>query len=76
MRELPFIIACGFATVLLLLPAPWHIRSKNSGTLLYIFWSLTGNVIYFVNAIVWNGNIRNPAPIWCDIGQFFSFGHP
>lgn len=67
MRELPFTLGCGLAIICLLLPAAWHIRSKNSGTLLYLTWSLTGNLIYFVNAIVWAENIDNPAPIWCDI---------
>ena len=70
MRELPFTLACGFAIICLLLPAAWHVRSKNSGTLLYLAWSLTGNLIYLVNAIVWAGNIDNPAPIWCDICGF------
>jgi len=69
MRDLPFVLGCAFAIVCLLLPAAWHVRSKNSGTLLYLAWSLTGNLVYFVNAIVWAGNIENPAPIWCDIGM-------
>jgi hypothetical protein len=69
MRELPFILACGFAILMLTLSSPWHIRNKNTGSLLYIFWSFTGNLIYFVDAIVWSENIRNPAPVWCDIGQ-------
>jgi pheromone a factor receptor len=72
MQELSFIVACAFAILCLVLPAAWHIRSKNSGTLLYLAWSLTGNLIYFVNAIVWAGNIGNPAPIWCDICTFSS----
>ncbi|KAG8817753.1 a-factor receptor [Serendipita sp. 400] len=74
MRELAFTIGCAFAILLLLLPSPWHIRSKNPGTLLYIAWSLTANVIYFVNSIVWRGNIRNPAPVWCDIATKLIIG--
>jgi pheromone a factor receptor len=70
MRELPFIVGCASAIVCLLLPAAWHVRSKNSGTLLYLAWSLIGNLIYFVNSIAWAGNIGNPAPIWCDICAF------
>lgn len=70
MRELPFITACAFAIVMLLVPAAWHVRSRNSGIILYIAWSLTGNVIYFVNSIIWAGNLRNPSPIWCDICMF------
>ncbi|PVF96424.1 STE3-like pheromone receptor [Serendipita vermifera] len=67
MRELPFVMGCAVAMILLLLPAAWHIRSRNSGTIIYIGWSLVGNLIYFVNSIVWAGNLRNPAPVWCDI---------
>lgn len=67
MAETPFIVACFFAIIMLILPAAWHIRARNASTLLYIFWSLVGNVIYFVNSLVWRGNIRNPAPVWCDI---------
>lgn len=68
MRQLAFAVACGLAVGLLLLAAPWHVKSRNSGTILYIGWALVGNLIFLVNAIVWNGNISNPAPIWCDIG--------
>jgi pheromone a factor receptor len=71
MRELAFAVACGLALLLLILPAPWHIKSRNSGTLLYIGWAFIGNLTYLVNAIVWNGNLLNPAPVWCDIGAFF-----
>jgi len=70
MRELPFITACALAIVMLLLPATWHVRSRNSGIILYVAWSLTGNIIYFVNSIIWAGNLRNPSPIWCDICMF------
>ena len=67
MAETPFIVACFVAIVMLLLPAAWHVRARNASTLLYIFWSLIGNTIYFINSLIWRGNIQNHAPVWCDI---------
>jgi pheromone a factor receptor len=72
MRELAFAVFSGLSVVLLLLPAPCHVRARNSGTLIFIFWALLGNSIVLVNTIIWSGNIGNPAPVWCDISSFFS----
>ncbi|KAG8809463.1 a-factor receptor, partial [Serendipita sp. 399] len=85
MRELAFTLGCALAILCLLLPfpslIPLPLRSKsrnrhppNPGTLLYFAWSLTGNLIYLVHSIVWNGNIRNPSPIWCDIATKLIIG--
>ncbi|KIM26530.1 hypothetical protein M408DRAFT_72477 [Serendipita vermifera MAFF 305830] len=74
MRELAFAVACGLAVGLLVTSAPWHVKSRNSGTLLYIGWALVGNLIFLVNTVVWNGNISNPAPIWCDIATKLIIG--
>ena len=71
MAQRAFIAASGLSLVLLALPAPWHIRANNSGTILYIFWSFLGNLVYLINTVIWSGNIRNPSPIWCDICTFF-----
>ena len=59
---------------LVLLPLPWHWSARNVGTLLYIAWSFTGSLVFFVNSILWNGNMRNPAPVWCDIATKFMVG--
>jgi pheromone a factor receptor len=67
MRDPYFPIACAIATVLVLIPSPWHWKARNFGTLIFIFWTVVGNVIFFVKSIVWAGNLNNPAPIWCDI---------
>ncbi|EGN92606.1 hypothetical protein SERLA73DRAFT_127332 [Serpula lacrymans var. lacrymans S7.3] len=53
--------------VLVLIPLPWHWRARNIGTLAIIAWLFVMNMIYFVNTIVWAGNVNNPAPVWCDI---------
>lgn len=41
----------------------------NSSTVLWIFWSGTGCLIHFINAIIWNDNAVNQAPVWCDISE-------
>ncbi|KAI0061282.1 STE3-domain-containing protein [Artomyces pyxidatus] len=50
-----------------LTPLCWHIKSANVGTPLFMFWSALGCLNFFINARVWNGNVTNPAPVWCDI---------
>lgn len=69
MSPVIFAVFSALAIPLLLLPLPWHIKSGNAGTLLYIFWTLTANLIVFINAIVWTDNVTNWAPVWCDISK-------
>lgn len=57
------------AIICVLLPAPWHWRTKNIGTLLFIFWATIGALVAFVNGIVWNDNVDNPSPVWCDVSS-------
>ncbi|KAH7325450.1 GPCR fungal pheromone mating factor, partial [Rhizoctonia solani] len=58
---------CALALALLLLVLPTHVRTRNSGTLLFIGWTFTTTLVFFVNSLVWAGNLSNPAPVWCDI---------
>ncbi|KAF8597847.1 STE3-domain-containing protein [Ceratobasidium sp. AG-I] len=67
MRDVAFPVLCALAIVLVILPLPWHVKARNTGTLLYIGWTILGNVVFLVNSIVWAGNINDPAPLWCDI---------
>jgi pheromone a factor receptor len=55
------------AIILVLIPAPWHYKARNSGTLIFIFWEVLANLVFMINGIVWAGNLRNPVPVWCDI---------
>ncbi|GLB44316.1 putative pheromone A receptor [Lyophyllum shimeji] len=63
--ELP--IAAFTAALLVLVPLPWHWRAKNVPTLSIVAWLFVSNVIYGVNAVVWAGNVRIVATVWCDI---------
>jgi len=57
--------------ILSLLPLSWHIQAWNSGTCAFMIWTALPCLTGFVNSIVWNGNVNNPAPIWCDICTCF-----
>ncbi|KAI0061300.1 STE3-domain-containing protein [Artomyces pyxidatus] len=60
----------GFAfvgTILALIPLVWHWRGNNTGTCLYSFWAALTSFSSFVNSRVWNQNVLNVAPVWCDI---------
>jgi hypothetical protein len=60
--------------VLVLLPLPWHWKARNTGTLLYIAWTVVGNLVFTINTIVWAGSFEDYAPIWCDISEYPGFG--
>jgi len=69
-----YTVMTAIGMLLVLLPLPWHWQARNSGTLLYIFWAFVGNLNYFVNSIIWRGNMGNPAPVWCDISSKIAIG--
>jgi pheromone a factor receptor len=56
----------------LLLLLPTQIRLRNIAILAPITCMILVNITYFVNTLVWAGNVRDVAPIWCDISQSLS----
>ncbi|KZP13102.1 STE3-domain-containing protein [Athelia psychrophila] len=65
-----FIIAfCLISFFLVLIPLPFHIKMKNTPTCIYIFWLALGSSNQFINAIIWNGNTVDLAPVLCDISS-------
>jgi len=60
--------------ILVSIPLPWHLEAWNTGTCLYIIWTATGSLILCINAIIWDGNTVNWAPVWCDISAKFITG--
>lgn len=56
------------------IPFPWHFEAWNTGTCLYMFWTGLGCLNFFINSIVWNKNVLNWAPVWCDISARFITG--
>jgi pheromone a factor receptor len=57
------------ASLLVLLPLPWHWRARNVATLSMIFWFFVSNVTFAVDAIVWGDNVNLAIPVWCDISK-------
>ena len=69
MHNLALLIVSGFCAVLLLVPLPLHIRTRNTGALLLFGWLLFGDIVAFVNSILFWDSIDNAAPVWCDISE-------
>ncbi|KAJ7742949.1 pheromone B alpha 1 receptor [Mycena maculata] len=55
-------------------PLPWHLEAWNTGTCLYMIWTALACLIFFVDSIVWSGNVIDWAPVWCDISTHFLNG--
>lgn len=66
--NIAFIVVSFFSMVLILLPIGPHLKARNIGTLAFVGWCFTANLIYFINAIVWYHSIRN-APGWADFSM-------
>lgn len=63
--------------LLSVIPLPWHIQAWNSGTCAFMIWTGVTCLNGFINSLVWSGNLRNVAPVWCDICMFLgSFSTP
>ncbi|KAI1782651.1 STE3-domain-containing protein [Ganoderma leucocontextum] len=74
MRYPEFPVGAFLAAVLVLIPLPAHWRSRNLATISIIVWLSALDVIYGVNTIVWDGNIRKHLLVWCDITTKLSIG--
>ncbi|KAG6377377.1 pheromone A receptor-domain-containing protein [Boletus reticuloceps] len=67
-----FIVLMGIVSLLVVIPLPKVLVSGNVGTSMLIIWTEVACLVQFANAIRWNGNIKNWAPVWCDFcGHFF-----
>lgn len=71
MRDPSFPTFCALGAVLMLLPLPWHLKARNSGTLIHVGWTFSACVVFFINSIIWAGNVDDIAPVWCDIASRF-----
>ncbi|KAG9079965.1 a-factor receptor [Ceratobasidium sp. 370] len=67
MRDPAFPVFCAVGALLCILPLPWHWQARNTGTLLYLGWTLAGCLMFLINSVVWDGNMNDSAPVWCDI---------
>ncbi|KAH9964859.1 pheromone A receptor-domain-containing protein [Russula dissimulans] len=53
--------------VMCAIPFYWHLEAWNTGTCLYMAWTGLGCLVQCINSIVWNGNMIDKAPVYCDI---------
>ncbi|KAF9261033.1 STE3-domain-containing protein [Marasmius fiardii PR-910] len=60
--------------VLVTIPLPWHLEAWNTGTCCFMIWAAVANLNYFVNSIVWHGEVSNFSPVWCDISAKIIIG--
>ncbi|KAI9571967.1 STE3-domain-containing protein [Boletus coccyginus] len=67
-----FFSTCAFISfVLCMIPLPWHLQAWNTGTCLYMIWTGLACLNQFINSVVWNSDVINRAPVWCDISTHF-----
>ncbi|KAH7882760.1 pheromone A receptor-domain-containing protein [Phlebopus sp. FC_14] len=69
-----FTLCAFFGFVLVTIPLPWHLEAWNTGTCLYMIWTGLACLNQFINSIVWNSDVINRAPVWCDISTKFMIG--
>ncbi|KAI0271189.1 pheromone A receptor-domain-containing protein [Russula aff. rugulosa BPL654] len=60
--------------VLCAIPFYWHLEAWNTGTCLYMIWVGLGCLMQCINSIVWNKNMINRAPVYCDISTHIQVG--
>ncbi|KAG8806038.1 a-factor receptor [Serendipita sp. 399] len=60
-------ILYGLAFLAVLIPAPIHFKSRNTGLILFICWLLAAELIFFINSFIWKGNVNDPIPYYCDV---------
>ncbi|KAF8468713.1 pheromone receptor [Russula ochroleuca] len=53
--------------VMCAIPFYWHLEAWNTATCLFMIWTGLGCLMQCINSIVWNGNMINRAPVYCDI---------
>ena len=64
-----YTVFSGIGIILSLIPLWWHVKlwKMHVGTCAYMIWAALGCLVHFVDSIMWNGNVINWAPVWCDI---------
>ncbi|KAH9954953.1 GPCR fungal pheromone mating factor [Russula dissimulans] len=56
------------------IPLYWHLEAWNVGTCLNMIWTGLGCLIQCINSIVWNNNMIDKAPVYCDIAIRIQIG--
>lgn len=69
MRHLDYPLWSAINFLAVILPAPWHWRSRNVSTICLIGWLTVYSVVCFINSLVWANSYADVAPVWCDISK-------
>jgi pheromone a factor receptor len=69
MRYPQLAVGVFLAMIAVLIPLPRLWRAHNIPCLAMLFWLFQHNLISFVNSLIWDGNVNNSAPVWCDISE-------
>ncbi|KIJ90068.1 hypothetical protein K443DRAFT_116707 [Laccaria amethystina LaAM-08-1] len=64
-----FSVLSFIAFILCCIPFLLHLRAGRTYLVVPITWIGLSCLNAFINSIVWNGNITNWAPVWCDISS-------
>ncbi|KAI0297142.1 GPCR fungal pheromone mating factor [Russula brevipes] len=56
------------------IPFYWHLETWNAGTCLFMAWTGLGCLMQCINSIVWNKNMIDRAPVYCDISTRIQVG--
>lgn len=67
MRRPEFPIWSAISILCVLIPAPWHWKTRNVATISVIFWLGLYNGVNLINSFLWADHYRDIAPIWSDI---------
>jgi hypothetical protein len=63
-----------FAAVLLvILPLPYHLGTKNTAILCLALWIFQWNLFQGINFVVWNGSVVRKWLVYCDISESCCF---
>lgn len=59
-------IACGLTVIPLfnLVSQPW-----NTGVYILALWLFLISLSFAINGIIWSNNVKDVAPVWCDISK-------
>jgi len=60
--------------VMCFIPLYWHLEAWNVGSCLLMIWTGLGCLIQCINSIVWNNNMADKAPIYCNIAIRIQIG--
>ncbi|KAL0571559.1 a-factor receptor, partial [Marasmius crinis-equi] len=67
------ILSC-IGIFLCIIPLPWHIQARNSGTCAFMLWTAAFSLVKFVGSVAWAGTVADLAPVWCDIATQIMLG--